>query len=106
LARLAVAEQALGNALYELDLRRGSHALTREQISALRVTALDASAWLRTNADYATVLPFGKRPSARRIQNGVRRYTDLARQAQDFLAGRAGVAQLDSARESLARCSG
>lgn len=106
LARLAVAEQALGNALYELDLRRGSHALTREQISALRVTALDASAWLHTNADYATVLPFGRRPSARRIQDGVRRYTDLARQAQDFLAGRAGVAQLDSARESLARSSG
>ena len=105
LARLAVAEQALGNALYELDLRRGSHALTRERISALRVTGLEASAWLTTRAELAVVMPRSSRSAATKVEDGVRRYTDLARQAQDFLAGRAGVAQLDSARESLARSS-
>jgi hypothetical protein len=106
LARLAVAEQALGNALYELDLRRGSHPLTRERIAALRVTGLEASAWLTTQADLAVYLPRGKRPAATAIQDGVRRYTDLAREAENFLAGKVGVARLDSTREALARSSG
>lgn len=106
LARLAAAEQALGNALYELDLRRGTHSLSRERISALRVAGLEASAWLSTEADRATVLSRGTRPSASRVRDGVRRYADLARKTEDFLVGRTSVADLDSACESLARSRG
>jgi hypothetical protein len=106
LARLAAAEQALGNALYELDRRRGSHQLSKERIATLRVTALEASARLTTQADLATLLPRRTRPAATQIQDGVRRYTDLAREAENFLAGRVSVAQLDNARESLARSTG
>ena len=103
LARLAAAEQALGNALYELDLRRGGHSLTREQISALRLAGLDASARLTTQADFDFTVPRGVRKAKKQIQDGVRRYADLACEAENFLVGRAGVADLDRARESLIR---
>lgn len=98
LARLASAEQALGNALYELDRH---HALSRERISALRVAGLEASAWLVTNADLAAFRPRGMRRVAEQIQDGVRRYTDLARATENFLVGRVGIAQLEAARAAL-----
>ena len=103
LVRLAEAEQALGNALYELDLCRGRHSLTRERISAMRVTGLQASAWLTTQADRDAVPWRGRRRAAKRLQDGVRHYAELASQAEDFLAGRASAAQLGHAHEALAR---
>ncbi|HEV3360599.1 MAG TPA: hypothetical protein VG247_27595 [Pseudonocardiaceae bacterium] len=87
-------ERALGDALYQLDLSRGAHELTRTQISALRATGLRASAWLsghdltpRTDTEAA---------------EGVARFTALARTAADFLAGSADAAALLGARERLA----
>ncbi len=90
LARLASAEQALGNALYQLDLRRDSHGLSREWISALRVTGVEASAWLTSDG-----------PSARNVRDGVRRYLDLAKETENFLIGTASAQDVDRARDRL-----
>lgn len=101
--RLDQAEQALGNALYQLDLRRGSHELTREQISALRVTGVVASAWLSTQSDLAAGRVFGTRTASHQLEEGVRLLTDLAQQAQAFVNGKVGADRLDEARDRLVR---
>ena len=90
LERLGRAEQALGNALYQLNLRLDENLLTREQIAALRVTGIEVSAWLSADG-----LP------ARQRGDGIRRFTDLARAAEDLLAGKAGAADVDRARDRL-----
>jgi hypothetical protein len=95
---LALAEQALGNALYELDVR---HALSREKIVALRTAALEASARLTTEADWIAHRPSGTRKTIKRIHGAVSLYTDLATEAENFLGGRIDAAQLDAAREAL-----
>lgn len=86
--RLARAEQALGNALYQLDLRREDHQLTREQISVLRVTGIDASAWLTGR-------------TGRHVNDGIKRFADLAQATENFLVGKASAADLDKAKDRL-----
>lgn len=105
-ARLARAEQALGNALYELDQRRGRHELSKEQISALRVTGVVASAWLSTQSDLAAGRVLATRTASRHLEEGIRLLTDLAQEAQGFLSGRVSAAQLDQARDRLVRLAG
>ncbi|HJP77203.1 MAG TPA: hypothetical protein VJ914_23240 [Pseudonocardiaceae bacterium] len=100
--RLDRAEQVLGNALYQLDLRRGSHELSKEQISTLRVTGVVAGAWLSTQSDLASGGVFGTRASPR-LEEGIQLLIDLAQQAQDFLLGKVGADRLEAARDRLVR---
>ena len=97
---LSRAEQALGNVLYQLDLHRGSHQLTRAQIAALRVTGLNASARLATLADPLSSIWQGRTPS-RQIADGIRRYADLAQETENFLVGRVSAAAVEQARDGL-----
>jgi hypothetical protein len=90
LERLGRAEQALGNALYQLNLRPQDNLLSREQISALRVTGIEVSAWLSTDG-----LP------RRQVNDGIRHFADLAQSVENLLVGKAGPADVDKARDRL-----
>jgi hypothetical protein len=99
LGGLARAEQVLGNALYQLDLCRGSHELTKARISELRLTGVEVSALLTTRAD-----PLGPvRMPARQLKDGIRRLTDLALVAERLLVGKAHAADVDEAMRRLAQ---
>lgn len=88
--RLGRAEQALGNALYQLNLRPQDNLLSREQISALRVTGIEVSAWLSADG-----LP------KRQLNDGIRHFADLAKAVEHLLVGRASAAEVDKARDRL-----
>jgi hypothetical protein len=90
LERLGRAEQALGNALYQLNLRPQDNLLSREQISALRVTGIEVSAWLSADG-----LP------RRQLNDGIRHFADLAHTTENLLVGRASAADVDKARDRL-----
>lgn len=90
LERLGRAEQALGDALYQLNLRPQDNLLSREQISALRVTGIEVSAWLSADG-----LP------RRQVNDGIRHFADLAQTVENLLVGRAGAGDVEKARDRL-----
>jgi hypothetical protein len=101
LNELERAEQSLGDTLYQLDLSRGRRRLSREQITALRITGLRASSWLNGQADQVAAVRFGAGLAVGRLSDGVARYAEFAREAADFLTGRVGTRELDGARHRL-----
>ncbi len=87
-------ERTLGDALYRLDLTRGTHELTRTQIFTLRATGLLAGAWLSGHD--------GTPLSDAQAAEGIARFDALARAAVNFLAGSADASAVLGARERLA----
>jgi hypothetical protein len=100
--KLELAEQSLGNTLYQLDLTRGQHQLTKEQIAAIRVLGLRASTWLNSRTEFYVLRTVGFGTAKDQLNTGVQRYTQLAKDAEGFLAGRIGLRELMTASEKLA----
>jgi hypothetical protein len=98
--KLSGIERSIGDVLYQLDLARGRHHLTKEQITAVRVAGLRASAWLSGHAQQIDVLGHAA-PSDQQIADGIGRYEALARTAEALLGGRGSAAEVLSAKDRL-----
>jgi hypothetical protein len=95
-------EQLLGNTLYELDLTRGHHQLSRAQLVELRVLGLRASAWLNSRTEFVVLSTVGIGAAKDQLNTGVARYAALAKAAEGFLTGRVPLRELTVASQKLA----
>lgn len=99
-AKLVGIERSIGDVLYQLDLARGRHELTRAQITELRRTGLAASAWLSGHAHRVDPLSHPLLTD-QQLAEGITRFDTLSRAASEFLAGRADLAEMLRASERL-----
>jgi hypothetical protein len=100
IAKLVGIERSIGETLYQLDLACDRHQLTRAQITDLRRTGLEASAWLSGHAH--RVDPLGHPLlTEQQLSDGIARYDALAKVASEFLAGQADPAAVLRAGDRL-----
>jgi hypothetical protein len=100
IAKLVGIERSIGDTLYQLDLACDRHQLTRAQLTDLRRTGLEASAWLSGHAH--RIDPVGHPLlTDQQLTDGIARYDALAKVTSEFLAGQADPAAVLHAGDRL-----